>query len=183
VADLPVELPDGLGDRLSRILDVEGKIPRALEVLGPVAGRDVLLLGAADGLRARQLRDLGARLIAVPDVAAMASVGDAVDVVTGLWSSFVARRRPSDGGGRVLAPGGRSRGARLWSGRRVAPAWRATRIRSVERAVGLFLNNGFGSGRIALDVQSMDDCAEFLAAAFDEAARRSPAERPRLSYA
>jgi hypothetical protein len=53
VADLPIDLEDGLAERLARALDVEAKIPRALEALGPVAGRDVLLLDGADGIRAR----------------------------------------------------------------------------------------------------------------------------------
>ena len=62
MADLPIGLADQLGERLSHVLDVEGKIPRALDALGPVAGRDVILLDGADGIRARQLRELGARV-------------------------------------------------------------------------------------------------------------------------
>ena len=45
MADLPFALEPALGDALSRALDVEGKIPRALDALGPIAGRDVLLVG------------------------------------------------------------------------------------------------------------------------------------------
>ena len=56
MADLPIELDAALAGRLARALDVEGKIPRALESLGPVGGRDVLLVdgadGGADGIRA-----------------------------------------------------------------------------------------------------------------------------------
>ena len=44
------------------MLDIEGKIPRALDALGPMAGSDVLLVDAAEGARARQLTGLGARL-------------------------------------------------------------------------------------------------------------------------
>ena len=62
VADLPIELGDGLTERLARILDVEAKIPRTFETLGPVGGRDVLLLDGAEGIRARQLAELGARV-------------------------------------------------------------------------------------------------------------------------
>ena len=62
VADLPIELGDGLTERLARILDVEAKIPRTFETLGPVGGRDVLLLDGAEGIRARQLTELGARV-------------------------------------------------------------------------------------------------------------------------
>ena len=62
MAELPIDLEGGLSERLFQIIDVEGKIPRAIEALGPVAGRDVLLLDGIDGVRARQLRDLGARV-------------------------------------------------------------------------------------------------------------------------
>ena len=49
VADLPIDLGGSLNERLARCLDIEGKIPRALEALGPVRGRDVLLVGSARG--------------------------------------------------------------------------------------------------------------------------------------
>jgi len=63
VADLPIDLPDPeLAGRLAGALDVEGKILRALEALGPIAGRDVVLVNGDGGLRARQLVSLGARL-------------------------------------------------------------------------------------------------------------------------
>ena len=52
----------GLTARLAASLDVEGKIPRALEALGPVADRDVLLVDGDGGLRAAQLESLGARV-------------------------------------------------------------------------------------------------------------------------
>lgn len=66
MADLPVNLPaTARAERFARCIDVEGKIPRAFEALGPVSGRDVLLVDADRGLRARQLAGLGARVTAV----------------------------------------------------------------------------------------------------------------------
>ncbi|MGZ9159904.1 MAG: hypothetical protein ACXW4T_01955, partial [Candidatus Limnocylindrales bacterium] len=65
MADLPIDLDVGLSEQLARVLDVEGKIPRALEALGPVVGRDVILVDGPDGIRARQLTDLGARVTLV----------------------------------------------------------------------------------------------------------------------
>ena len=62
VADLPIELVADDALRLAGVLDREGKIPRAFEALGPVSDRDVVLLDAAGGMRARQLAELGARL-------------------------------------------------------------------------------------------------------------------------
>ena len=74
VADLPLELPGGLADRLAHALDQEGKIPRALDALGPLGGREVALVDAAGGIRARSLAMLPARLRLVerePAVAAL----------------------------------------------------------------------------------------------------------------
>jgi hypothetical protein len=62
VADLPVDLAPTIAVRLSACFDVEQKIPRALEALGPISGCDVVVLDAAGGARARQLAALGARL-------------------------------------------------------------------------------------------------------------------------
>jgi hypothetical protein len=67
-----------LRDRLDAAIDREAKIPRALESLGPVAGRQVLLVDALDGLRAGQLAAMGAvvstvgseGLAALPDASA-----------------------------------------------------------------------------------------------------------------
>ena len=52
VLDLPYQLPDPGADQLLAALDVEGKITRALQALGPVARRDVALVGPADGVLA-----------------------------------------------------------------------------------------------------------------------------------
>ena len=65
MADLPFELGTGLDEQLARVLDVEGKIPRAIETLGPVEGRDVVVVDGSEGLRARQLESLGARVTVV----------------------------------------------------------------------------------------------------------------------
>src|SRR3990172_10794842 len=51
VSDLPLQLGADLAGRLATALDVEGKIVRGIEALGPIAGRDVLLVdGAASPL-------------------------------------------------------------------------------------------------------------------------------------
>ncbi|TAM78102.1 MAG: hypothetical protein EPN50_01680, partial [Chloroflexota bacterium] len=62
--DAPIQLADPrLQARLLAAIDSEGKIPRALDELGPVRERRVLLLdAAAQGHLARALRNLGARL-------------------------------------------------------------------------------------------------------------------------
>ena len=189
VADLPVELPDGLDDRLSSILDVEGKIPRALESLGPVAGREVLVLGAAGGLRAGQLRDLGASVVAVPEADALADIGDAsADVIVSFWASFrgdapaevAAAERILRPGGRLLLVHdyGRDDVSHLNGERPEYGPW--------SKRNGPFLSKGFKVRVIHCfwTFESMEDCAEFLAAAFDQAGRAVAAglKRPRLSY-
>lgn len=66
MADLPfVPADPALTARLMAAFDVEAKIPRALEALGPVAGRQVVLVDGAGGLRVRQLTELGAAEITV----------------------------------------------------------------------------------------------------------------------
>lgn len=135
MADLPLELPGGLAARLAHALDQEGKIPRALDALGPLGGREVVLVDAAGGIRARTLATLPAHLRLVEPAARVAalraSLGDldgaaervevvagepaatglpdaSVDAVIGLWSAF---RAPADAetaeADRILRPGGR----------------------------------------------------------------------------
>ena len=91
MADLPVDLGAALAERLARALDVEGKIPRALDALGPVGGRDVVLVDGAGGIRARQLADLGARVVTVDGSGpkAFAAPDASADVVIACWSAFL----------------------------------------------------------------------------------------------
>jgi hypothetical protein len=96
VADLPFDPANTeLAGRLLRSLDVEGKIPRALEALGPVGGRDVILLGGGS-VRAHQLEQLGARVTMIESWADSVAlpVGSA-DAIVAYWSAF---RAPSDDG-------------------------------------------------------------------------------------
>ncbi len=171
VADLPFQLPDpGLADLLARALDVEGKIPRALDSLGPLATRDVVLLDGARGLRARQLVALGARVIALerpagyPDLVAALEDGPAgiasaegepcatglpdasVDALVACWSA-VRGAAPAEVGeaDRILRPGGRLLALHDY-GRddvsRLHPADRAE-YTSWSRRDGPFLGGGF----------------------------------------
>ena len=201
MADLPLRLGGELDERLARSLDVEGKIPRALEVLGPIGGRDVLLLddpalGGRDGLRARQLRDLGGRVTVAPEPGGAtpgATIGfdapDAsADVVVGFWTSFrgaapaelAEANRVGRPGGRLLVVHdyGRDDVSRLRGNLPEYGAW--------GRRGGPFLANGFRVRVIHCFwmFDSIDDGADFLGAAFGDVGREVAAtmKRPRLSY-
>ena len=134
MADLPLELPGGLADRLTLALDQEGKIPRALDALGPLGGREVALVDAAGGVRARTLGTPAyLRLVAqragvvalrrsfagldgaaqrvevVAGRPGATGLPDAsVDAVVGLWSAFRApAEQETAEADRILRPGGR----------------------------------------------------------------------------
>ncbi len=133
MSDLPSFLADpAIAARLASVLDVEGKLPLALEALGPVADRDVVLLDGGTGIRARQIAGFGARVTAlaredafenlvaafpspVPGIvlgcgepAATGLPAASADVVVAFWSAF---RGPEHAevaeAERVLRPGGR----------------------------------------------------------------------------
>jgi hypothetical protein len=189
VADFPIGLSDQLGQRLSRVLDVEGKIPRALEALGPVAGRDVILLDGVDGLRARQLREIGARVtVAEGDETGFDATEASADVVVGMWSTFrgkaeaeiAAARRALRPDGRLLVVHdyGRDDVSHLFGDRPDYGTW--------SRRGGPFLSNGFKMRVVHCfwTFETFDDCTDFLVKAFADVGRTVAAglKRPRLSY-
>lgn len=190
MADLPIDLGDGLAERLARVLDVEGKIPRALEALGPVGGRDVLLLDGADGIRTRQLAELGAR-VKLADGSAPAGIDapdDSADVVIGLWSSLRGAE-PAEiaDAERVLRPGGRLLVVHDY-GRDDVSRLRGDRLEygTWGRRGGPFLAHGFRVRVVHCfwTFESLDEATDFLEAAFGEVGRDVAAglKRPRLSY-
>jgi SAM-dependent methyltransferase len=196
MADVPLELDAALEVRLARALDVEGKIPQALETLGPVSGRDVLLVDGhpagrdADGIRARQLRELDARLTVTGwGELPRSDIADAsADVLIGCWTSF---RGPVEAelreAARILRPGGRLLAlhdygrddvSRLLGDRPEYGSW--------SRRDGPFLRGGFKIRVIHCfwTFDSVEDGREFLEAAFGDVGRTVGADmtRPRLSY-
>ncbi|MFI5261649.1 MAG: hypothetical protein ACHQZR_03725 [Candidatus Limnocylindrales bacterium] len=120
--DAPFRLSDGrLQARLLACIDVEDKIPRALELLGTMVGRRVLLLDARrDSFRARQLEVMGARVATWPGLVEPRSPAatapdeppeDGFDVAVGWWIGFQGTGPDATAGlaaaERALAPGGR----------------------------------------------------------------------------
>jgi hypothetical protein len=190
VADLPIDLGDGLAERLARILDVEAKIPRTLDALGPMGGRDVLLLDGADGIRARQLAELGARVsFAKANGPASIDAPDAsADVVVGLWTGFrgltVAEQREA---ARVLRPDGRFLMV-LDYGRDDVSRLRGDlpEYGMLSRRDGPFLRGGFKVRVVHCfwTFPSLDEASTFLDAGFGDLGRAvaTSMTRPRLSY-
>jgi hypothetical protein len=89
VADFPFQLPDSrLQVGFEHALDQEGKIPRALDALGPMAGQRVVLLDGDRGFRAAQLEKLGARVTVVPGLSMSGLPRGLADAVVSCWAGF-----------------------------------------------------------------------------------------------
>lgn len=190
MADLPIDLEPGLAERLSRALDVEGKLLRALHSLGPVSDRDVVLVDGAGGIRARQLTDLGARVTLVESSgpAPFDAPDGSADVLVSWWSAF--RGAPSDQlahARRLLRPGGRLMVIHDYGRDDVA----TLRGELVEhgpwtRRDGPFLSNGFKVRVVHCwwTFESVEAARDFLADAFGQSGQDLGGRltRPRLSY-
>jgi hypothetical protein len=195
VADLPIDLRPDLAERLNAVLDVEDKLGRALESLGPVRGRRILVVDGLDGtgrpgLRARRLIELGAHVEAVgSSVADRASVPDgSIDAIVGFWSSFrgddpnemTDAARMARPGGRLLVVHdyGRDDVARLRGDLPEHGRW--------SHRGGPFLGSGFKVRVVHCwwTFESTDDMREFLGSAFGDpgAALAVRLTRPRVSY-
>ena len=190
MADLPIDLAPGLAERLARALDVEGKIPRALEGLGPVGRRDVVLVDGAGGIRARQLTDLGARVTLVESSgpAPFDAPDRSADVIVAYWSAF--RGAPADQvaqADRLLRPGGRLLVIHDY-GRDDVAALRGDlpEYGPWTRRDGPFLGNGFKVRVVHCwwTFESLDAARGFLEQAFGDTGRDVGGRltRPRLSY-
>jgi hypothetical protein len=91
VPDLPFSLADKeLEGRLGDAVDRDGKVTRAVIELGELAGRTVLLEGAADGRRARELAAAGANVQPMGP----GGVGDPDGKDIDRWVSFWGSLRP-----------------------------------------------------------------------------------------
>jgi SAM-dependent methyltransferase len=190
VADLPFDLDPGLAEQLARVLDVEGKIPRALEALGPIGGRDVVLVDGPDGIRARQLSELGARvtLVTSSGPAAFDAPDDSADVMVAGWSAFRGAPEVELGHAeRILRPGGRLLVLQDYGRDDVTTmlgdppephAW--------SKRDGPYLGRGFKIRVIHCfwTFESLEAAGAFLAAAFGDAGRtlHNAMTRPRVSY-
>jgi hypothetical protein len=196
VSDLPVVLPDPLAGRLAAALDVEGKIPRALDALGPLAGRDVAWVDGEAGTLVDRLTELGARVrsVAWGDTVAHATSAPPTpwaDALVAAWSAFrgydagemAEADRIVRAGGRLLVVHdyGRDDVSKLAAGGPERPEYGLW-----SRRDGPFLANGFKVRVVHCwwTFESVDAARAFLGEAFGDSGRRfgDALTRPRLSY-
>jgi hypothetical protein len=189
VADLPFEPANPeLAGRLLGSLDVEGKVPRVIEALGPVGGRDVILLGGGP-VRVRQLEEGGARVTSISEWGDGIDQADAsVDAVVSFWSAFRSssegeleeadRLLRHDGRLLVVHDYGRDDVSRLRGELPEYGSW--------SRRNGWFLKHGFKIRVVHSfwTFDSMEAAATFLVDVFGPvgSAVLATLKRPRLSY-
>ena len=190
MSDLPVSLPRALEPAFVDALDRAGKLLAALDALGPVADRDVLVVDAAGGPIFDGLAAAGARLTpsALTQPLRLPVDDSSADVVLGLWSAFrgvdPAETAEVD---RVLRPGGRHLAvhdygrddvSRLYGERPEYGAW--------SQRTGPFLRGGFRVRVVHCfwEFETVELATAFLAAAFGDVGSTVAAslKRPRLSY-
>jgi len=190
VSDIPFSLPTESAVILASALDRERKIDRVLEALGPIARRDVVLVGAGPHETARWTA-AGARLTTVEslqDVVARALPVGSADTIVAAWSAFRGVE-PSElaGADRILRPGGRLLVVHDY-GRDDVSRLRGDlpEYGTWSRRDGPFLSNGFRVRVVHCfwTFDTIEEARGFLADAFgaDGAALGGALKRPRLSY-
>lgn len=190
MSDLPLSLPAALDPAFVDALDPPGKVAAALEALGPVADRDVLVVDAAAGPIVRAIVAAGARVshAELTRPLRLDAADASVDVVLGLWSAFRGVAKPEVAEvDRVLRPGGRhlvvheygrDDVSRLLGNRPEYGAW--------SQRTGPFLQGGFRVRVVHCfwEFDTPEATGAFLAGTFGEAGAAVAAtlKRPRLSW-
>ncbi len=198
--DLPAAFQGlDLEESFLRVVDVEGKLTAALEDLGPIADRDVVLLDAGNGYRSRLMTEIGARVCTVTlshasdesealDRMALLPAGKA-DVVVAFWSEHAVPGSAFIGAAeRLLRPTGRLLLIHDYGRDDVWNLRPESRNRQVEwsQRRGPFLGNGFRVRVIHCwwTFESLEQARELLVAGFGEAGAELAGrmKRPRLEY-
>ena len=205
--DLPVSFASRqLEEAYLSVVDLEGKILAALEDLGPVAGRDVILLDPGRGFWDRELALVGARITRVefpappdeaaapPDEAAALDIlaelpAGCADTVIAMWSELA---RPQSqfiaAAERLLRPRGRLLIVHDYGRDDVWSLWPDRRDRVVDWSYrrGPFLGDDFRVRVIHCrwTFESLEQARELLTEGFGDpgAALADEMKRPRLEY-
>lgn len=191
MSQLPIDLAPDLAARLRRAFDPELKVARALEALGPVAGRDVVVIDGAGSPVTEAIVELGAR-VAPADLTSPLRVGapdGSADAVLGLWSAFRGPT-PLDQAevDRILRPGGRQLAVHDYGRDDVSRLFAPDRPEygAWSQRTGPFLRGGF---RIRVlhcwwSFDTLEDARDFLVTAFPArgADMAVALRRPRLAY-
>ncbi len=108
MADLSLAIGPEQAEILAPYVDIELKLPRALEALGPISGRDVVLVDGGPRL-VDELGTLGGRVSeATGGPAATGLADDSADVIVACFSAYRGVERAEQlEADRVLRPGGR----------------------------------------------------------------------------
>ncbi len=192
MADLPIVLAEPLGLRLRVAADVEGKIARALDSLGPLAGRDVAILDLPSGPMRDRLAAAGisGRHLPLTNPLTIDASDASLDAVVSFWSGFrgvdPTSMREVD---RVLRPRGRLLVVHDYGRDDVSElrAQDSPEYGSWGRRDGPFLRDGAFKIRVLhcfWTFASIEDAREFLAAAFGARGETVGArlKRPRVSW-
>jgi hypothetical protein len=187
VSDLPLTLGDDSAALLRTALDRERKLERALESLGPLAGRDVVVLDGGPDELARYA-EAGVRVTPVAGSAPWSAADGSADAIVSVWAGFRgAAAEDIAEADRMLRPGGRLLVVHDY-GRDDVSRLRGERDEygSWTRRDGPFLSGGFRLRVIHCfwTFDSIDEARSFLAGAFGDtgAVVGAALKRPRLSY-
>lgn len=187
-----MSLPRELESAFVAALDRAGKLVAALDALGPIADRDVLVVDAFGGPVVSGMADAGARLTTIAPEAPFRLTADdgSADVVVGLWSTFrgVDRAEVAEVD-RVLRAGGRHLAVHDY-GRDDVSRLHAEDERpeygAWSQRTGPFLTGGFRVRVVHCfwEFESLEATTSFLTAAFGAvgAAVAASLKRPRLSW-
>ena len=192
MADIPFELSAPLAQRLRAAVDLEGKIPNALETLGPLTDRRVGFFDVPAGPLLDTICARAAEAVPIEPAAPLRidRPDESLDAIVSLWSGFrgvdEAALAEVD---RVLAPDGRLLVVHDYGRDEVSALVDpdAPQYRLWSRREGPFLRGGGFKIRVLhcfWTFSSVEDAQAFLGEAFGERGTAAGAalRRPRLAW-